>query len=54
MFEPACLVKVDENGFFLYWKSEGRVSTKNAFSYLVKGIFRNDKLLFTFFVIFMI
>jgi phosphatidylinositol phospholipase C beta len=24
--EPKCLVKVDENGFFIYWKSEGRVS----------------------------
>ncbi|XP_052105279.1 1-phosphatidylinositol 4,5-bisphosphate phosphodiesterase beta-4-like isoform X2 [Mytilus californianus] len=22
--EPKCLVKVDENGFFIYWKSEGR------------------------------
>ncbi|XP_025105032.1 1-phosphatidylinositol 4,5-bisphosphate phosphodiesterase beta-4-like isoform X2 [Pomacea canaliculata] len=23
-FEPNCLVKVDEYGFFIYWKSEGR------------------------------
>ena len=25
-FEPNCLFKVDEFGFFIYWKSEGRVS----------------------------
>lgn len=25
-FEPSCLFKVDEYGFFIYWKSEGRVS----------------------------
>ncbi|KAL8559637.1 1-phosphatidylinositol 4,5-bisphosphate phosphodiesterase beta-4 [Nucella lapillus] len=24
IFEPNCLVKVDEYGFFIYWKSEGR------------------------------
>lgn len=24
--EPSCLFKVDEYGFFIYWKSEGRVS----------------------------
>lgn len=23
--ESGCLVKVDENGFFIYWKSEGKV-----------------------------
>lgn len=23
-FEPNCLVKVDEYGFFIYWKSDGR------------------------------
>ena len=26
MYEPGCTVKVDEWGFFIYWKSEGRVS----------------------------
>ena len=26
-FEPKCLFKVDEYGFFIYWKSEGRVSS---------------------------
>ena len=30
-FEPNCLVKVDEYGFFIYWKSEGKVC---GFSYL--------------------
>lgn len=25
MYEPNCLVKVDEFGFFIYWKSDGRV-----------------------------
>uniref|UniRef100_A0A1B6KIL1 1-phosphatidylinositol 4,5-bisphosphate phosphodiesterase n=2 Tax=Graphocephala atropunctata TaxID=36148 RepID=A0A1B6KIL1_9HEMI len=23
-FEPGCMFKVDENGFFIYWKSEGK------------------------------
>lgn len=23
--EPACLFKVDEFGFFIYWKSDGKV-----------------------------
>lgn len=23
-FEPGCLFKVDEYGFFIYWKSEGK------------------------------
>lgn len=26
-FEPGCMFKVDENGFFIYWKSEGKVSS---------------------------
>lgn len=25
-FEATCTFKVDEYGFFIYWKSEGRVS----------------------------
>lgn len=25
-FEQGCMFKVDEYGFFIYWKSEGRVS----------------------------
>lgn len=25
VYEPSCLVKVDEFAFFIYWKSEGRV-----------------------------
>lgn len=24
--EPGCMFKVDEFGFFIYWKSEGKVS----------------------------
>lgn len=28
-FERDALFKVDEYGFFLYWKSEGRVSNRN-------------------------
>lgn len=24
--EPACVFKVDEYGFFIYWKSEGKAS----------------------------
>lgn len=24
-FEPGCMFKVDEYGFFVYWKSEGKV-----------------------------
>jgi len=28
--EPNCVVKVDDYGFFIYWKSEGRV---NKFDY---------------------
>lgn len=28
--ELACTFKVDEYGFFIYWKSEGRVSGRNA------------------------
>lgn len=26
--EPSCLFKVDEYGFFIYWKSEGRVRNR--------------------------
>jgi phosphatidylinositol phospholipase C beta len=26
-YESKCLFRVDEYGFFIYWKSEGRVST---------------------------
>lgn len=26
-YEAKCLFRVDEYGFFIYWKSEGRVST---------------------------
>jgi len=26
VIEPACKVKVDEYGFFIYWSSEGKVS----------------------------
>lgn len=29
--EPNCLFKVDEYGFFIYWKSEGRVSALLSF-----------------------
>lgn len=29
-FEPDALFKVDEMGFFIFWKSTGRVSTKYA------------------------
>lgn len=25
-FEPGCTFKADEYGFFVYWKSEGKVS----------------------------
>lgn len=28
--EYACTFKVDEYGFFIYWKSEGRVSIQNT------------------------
>jgi len=27
-YESKCLFRVDEHGFFIYWKSEGRVSTR--------------------------
>lgn len=27
--EPACVFKVDEYGFFIYWKSEGKVSNQD-------------------------
>lgn len=30
--ELACTFKVDEYGFFIYWKSEGRVSIKSNFN----------------------
>lgn len=36
-FEPSCLFKVDEYGFFIYWKSEGRVS-QLAFVFLPNPI----------------
>jgi len=25
-YEPNCLFKVDEYGFFIYWKSDGKVA----------------------------
>lgn len=31
--EPACLFKVDEYGFFIYWKSEGKASVPEAFGF---------------------
>lgn len=31
--ELACTFKVDEYGFFIYWKSEGRVRSDHLFTY---------------------
>lgn len=33
--ELACTFKVDEYGFFIYWKSEGRVSTTYHIGFLI-------------------
>lgn len=30
-YEPNCLFKVDEYGFFIYWKSEGKVAYRRIF-----------------------
>uniref|UniRef100_A0A2K5S0T1 1-phosphatidylinositol 4,5-bisphosphate phosphodiesterase n=1 Tax=Cebus imitator TaxID=2715852 RepID=A0A2K5S0T1_CEBIM len=35
VFEPNCLFKVDEFGFFLTWKSEGKVWPKNSKSFFL-------------------
>lgn len=39
-FERDALFKVDEYGFFLYWKSEGRVSWR----YIFYMLYRSDQL----------
>jgi hypothetical protein len=33
-YESKCLFRVDEYGFFIYWKSEGRVSTHTCVFYI--------------------
>lgn len=30
-YEPNCLFKVDEYGFFIYWKSDGKVTVFRSF-----------------------
>jgi len=30
-YEPNCLFKVDEYGFFIYWKSDGKVAYRRIF-----------------------
>ena len=38
-FEPDCTVKVDDCGFFIYWKSEARVCTvKHLYTLLLSDL----------------
>lgn len=41
--ELACTFKVDEYGFFIYWKSEGRVSTSRFHVMLSRLFERNNQ-----------
>jgi len=35
--EPSCVVKVDEYGFFIYWKSDGKVN-RPRFPYALSAL----------------
>lgn len=44
--EQNCLFKVDEYGFFIYWKSEGKVSSLGERSFLIMQYFCTHFFLF--------
>lgn len=45
-YEPNCLFKVDEYGFFIYWKSDGKVyPEKKKIHYNICSIERNYKIM---------